>query len=60
MSMTNTDNTYEADIKRLEEINARLSSPGVGLQEPEQLCAEAKVLIVRCNGAVDLVISSPM
>jgi exodeoxyribonuclease VII small subunit len=53
--MSETPDSYEAAVERLEQIIDRLDSGQAGLRETLDLCREGRELVTYCTGELDAV-----
>jgi exodeoxyribonuclease VII small subunit len=53
--MSETPESYEAAVERLEQIIDRLDSGQAGLRETLDLCREGRDLVTYCTGELDAV-----
>jgi exodeoxyribonuclease VII small subunit len=53
--MSETPESYEAAVGRLEQIIDRLDSGQAGLRETLELCREGRELVTYCSGELDAV-----
>ena len=53
--MTETPDSYESAVERLEQIIERLDSGQAGLRETLDLCKEGRELVEFCAGELDAV-----
>jgi exodeoxyribonuclease VII small subunit len=55
IAMSETPESYEDAVERLEQIIDRLDSGQAGLRETLELCREGRELVTYCSGELDAV-----